>query len=77
MQAGCDAMTCGYIAQSKPCGNSSSINLPCKKLIGTEGYRPLARSSSGTMQVVFQAHKEREFEVDLPILLLVRIIVAF
>ena len=28
MQAGCDAMTCGYIAQSKPCGNSSSINLP-------------------------------------------------
>ena len=24
MQAGCDAMTCGYIAQSKPCGNSSS-----------------------------------------------------
>ena len=29
MQAGCDAMTCGYIARSKPCGNSSSINLPC------------------------------------------------
>ena len=28
MQAGCDAMTCGYIARSKPCGNSSSINLP-------------------------------------------------
>ena len=28
MQAGCDATTCGYIAQSKCCGNSSSINLP-------------------------------------------------
>ena len=31
MQAGCDAMTCDYIARSKPCGNSSSINLPSKK----------------------------------------------